>query len=63
MRQFNSLAISMAVELNTTEETVTIKPDDKANATLTFDRIAIHKILPRGGDSADGGLLFDAGKM
>lgn len=37
------------------EETVTIKPDEKSNATLTFDRVAIHKILPRGGDKTESG--------
>lgn len=35
-----------------TEETMTIKPDPKANGTLTFDRIALHKVI-RDGDEKE----------
>ena len=36
-----------------TEDTMTLKPDEKANATLTFDRAALWKILPRSGEAKD----------
>ncbi len=35
------------------QETVTIKPDEKSNFTMTFDRAAVWKILPRGGKDGD----------
>ena len=33
-----------------TESTVTIKPDNKADYTMTFDRQAIYRIMPRPGE-------------
>ncbi|MDR0362881.1 MAG: preprotein translocase subunit YajC [Planctomycetota bacterium] len=41
-----------------TDDTVTIKPDNKSDFTMTFDRQAIYRILPRPGEeeeNADGG--------
>jgi preprotein translocase subunit YajC len=32
------------------DDTFTIKTDEKGSASLTFDRVALHKILPRGGE-------------
>jgi preprotein translocase subunit YajC len=36
------------------QETVTIKPDEKSNFTMTFDRAAVWKVLPRGGRDGNG---------
>ena len=36
-----------------TEATVTIKPDNKADYTMTFDRQAIYRILPRPGEDEE----------
>ena len=36
-----------------TEDTMTLKPDEKASATLTFDRAALWKVVPRSGDAKD----------
>ena len=35
-----------------TDTTITVKTDDKSNATMTFDRQAIFKRLPRPGEEA-----------
>lgn len=37
-----------------TEATVTIKPDAKADYTMTFDRQAIYKVMPRPGEEDAG---------
>ncbi len=42
-----------------TEATVTIKPDLKAEYTMTFDRQAIYRVLPRPGEEEEAA---DAGK-
>ena len=34
-----------------TDETVTIKPDDKANYTMTFDRQAIYRLIPKNAEA------------
>ncbi len=36
-----------------TDSTVTIKPDPKAEYTMTFDRQAIYKVLPRPGEEIE----------
>ncbi len=36
-----------------TDNTVTLKPDNKSDYTMTFDRAAIFKIMPRPGEEAD----------
>ena len=33
-----------------TDDTVIIKPDSKSDVTLTFDRQAIHRVMPRPGE-------------
>ena len=37
-----------------TDTTVTIKPDNKSDYTMTFDRQAIFRVLPRPGEEDDG---------
>ncbi len=36
-----------------TDSTVTVKPDTKSDYTMTFDRAAIFRIMPRPGEEAD----------
>jgi len=36
-----------------TDKTVTVKPDDKSDYTMTFDREAILRVAPRPGEGAD----------
>ncbi|MDR1611950.1 MAG: preprotein translocase subunit YajC [Planctomycetota bacterium] len=38
-----------------TDDTVTVKPDAKSDLTLTFDRQAIFRILPRPGEEREAG--------
>ena len=38
-----------------TDDTVTIKPDSHSDMTMTFDRQAIFRILPRPGEEEDAG--------
>lgn len=42
-----------ATVVSTGTDTVTLKPDPKANLTMEFDRIAIHRVIPR--DEKKGG--------
>ena len=38
-----------------TDDTVTIRPDEKTPVTMTFDRVAVYRIVPKPGDpTADG---------
>ena len=43
------------------EKSVTIKPDNKSDYTMTFDREAIYRVLPRPGEEEDGAAAKDAG--
>lgn len=38
-----------------TDATVTLKPDTKADYTMTFDRNAIYRVLPRPGEEVEDG--------